>query len=117
MLRGHQKKYKWDLQNILILLVKYHGKNLYAIIIKFFDEQIIVDIMNEKEELSDIEQEENEITQQPTAKQAAEWLSGLRYFFEGNNNFEMISSIDKMETCIFQNPILKQKKISDYFHS
>ncbi len=33
--------------------------------------------MNEKEELSDLEQEENEITQQPTAKQAAEWLSGI----------------------------------------
>ncbi|GBL80342.1 hypothetical protein AVEN_92252-1 [Araneus ventricosus] len=76
------------------------------------DEQIIADIMNEKENLSDFEQEENEITQRPTAKQAAEWLSGLRHIFEGNNNCEMISSIDKMETCIFQNVILKQKKIS-----
>ncbi|GBN24677.1 hypothetical protein AVEN_209881-1 [Araneus ventricosus] len=47
------------------------------------DEQIIADIMIEKEELSDFEQEENEITQRPTAKQAAEWLSGLRHSFEG----------------------------------
>jgi hypothetical protein len=68
--------------------------------------------MNEKEKLSHLEQEEYEITQQ-----AAEWLSGLRPFFEGNTNFEMILSIDKMETCIFQNVILKQKKISNYFHS
>ncbi|GBO27834.1 hypothetical protein AVEN_25218-1 [Araneus ventricosus] len=54
------------------------------------DEQIIADIMNEKEELSDFEQE-NEITQRPTAKQADEWLSGLRHFFEGNNSCEIIS--------------------------
>lgn len=82
------------------------------------DEEIIADAISEKEEeLSDLEQEENEIIQRPTVKQAAQWLSGLRHFFEGNNNCEMISSIDKMETCIFQNVILKQKKISDYFHS
>ncbi|GBN17089.1 hypothetical protein AVEN_149992-1 [Araneus ventricosus] len=37
------------------------------------DEQIIADIMNEKKELSYFEQEENEITQPPTAIQAAEW--------------------------------------------
>ncbi|GBN56040.1 hypothetical protein AVEN_16468-1 [Araneus ventricosus] len=36
------------------------------------DEQIIAGIMNEKEELSYFEQDENEITQRPTAKQAAE---------------------------------------------
>ncbi|GBL73637.1 hypothetical protein AVEN_230641-1 [Araneus ventricosus] len=71
------------------------------------DEQIIADIMNEKEELSDFEQEENEITQRPTAKQADERLSGLMHFFEGNNNCENISSIDEIETCIFQNVILK----------
>ncbi|GBN89220.1 hypothetical protein AVEN_3301-1 [Araneus ventricosus] len=47
------------------------------------DEQIIADIMNETEEISDFEQEENEITQRPTAKQAAEWLSGLRHFLKG----------------------------------
>ncbi|GBM45231.1 hypothetical protein AVEN_63838-1 [Araneus ventricosus] len=52
------------------------------------DEQIIADIMNQKEELSDFEQEENEITQRPTAKQAAEWLLGQRHFIEGNNNCE-----------------------------
>ncbi|GBL99011.1 hypothetical protein AVEN_227521-1 [Araneus ventricosus] len=59
------------------------------------DEQIFADIMNEKEELSDFEQE-NEITQRPTAKQVAKWLTGLRHIFEGNNNCEIISSTDKI---------------------
>ncbi|GBO36065.1 hypothetical protein AVEN_13661-1 [Araneus ventricosus] len=65
------------------------------------DEQIIADIMNEKEELSDFEQEENEINARPTAKQAAVWFLRLRHFLQGNDNCEMISSRDKMKTCIF----------------
>ncbi|GBM22995.1 hypothetical protein AVEN_172341-1 [Araneus ventricosus] len=43
--------------------------------------------MNEKEELSNFEQEENEIALRPTAKQAAEWLSGLEDRSEAHRAF------------------------------
>lgn len=58
--------------------------NVYSKLIcteKISDEGITVDIVNEKKELSDFEQEQNGITQQPNVKQAAEWFSGLWHVF------------------------------------
>ncbi|XP_035221575.1 tigger transposable element-derived protein 4-like [Stegodyphus dumicola] len=80
------------------------------------DHDIISSIINENERFSDPEEEEeNEVTPRPTLKQAAEYLSKLRRFFEANDNCEMLTNIEKMESCIVQSVVLKQTKISDYF--
>ncbi|KFM72755.1 Tigger transposable element-derived protein 6, partial [Stegodyphus mimosarum] len=65
------------------------------------DHDIISSIINENERLSDSEEEdENEVTPRPTLKQAAEYLSELRRFFEASDNCEMLTNIEKMESCI-----------------
>ncbi|XP_035234146.1 tigger transposable element-derived protein 6-like [Stegodyphus dumicola] len=78
------------------------------------DHDIISSIINENERLSDPE-EENEVTPRPTLKQATEYLSELRRFFEASDNCEMLTNIEKMESCIVQSVVLKQTKIRDYF--